>query len=103
MKYKYKTKSIEERIDIVNALISKYPPSDSTKSGLLYGIDTEKDWNDYSFVTFNTDKGYINLTGYTDYGDNYTIINTVEEFLDVCGINTTISYEGLTIPKHRFV
>ena len=102
MKHVYKTKSIEERIDILNALISKHQLGSLDRGRLLLDIDTEDDWKLFPYVIFYA-------------GDNDTTINlgcslgggiahdTVGEFLSVCGIVKNVSYKGLTIPKHRFV
>ena len=99
MKHIYKTKSVQERVNLISTLIDRYGCYDTP--ALLRGIETEEDWLKYPYVKFNTNLCHVNLAKH-HYGE-YDEIDTVWEFMDICGINTTISYEGLTIPKHRFI
>lgn len=100
MDYIYKTKSVQERMDLMGILCDRHP-RDGGYSSLLYGIETEYDWISYPYIVFSSEKSWVSLVGDCVYNSTYHEINTAEEFLRVC--DTNISYGGLTIPKHRFI
>lgn len=98
MKHIYKTKSVQERMDLISTLIDRYGNYDIA---LLRGIETEEDWLKYPYVKFNTNFGYVNLSKH-HYGE-YDEIGTLEQFMDVCGIPSLKQYNDFTITKHRFI
>jgi hypothetical protein len=98
MTYVYKTKSLQERMNLLSTLIDRYGSCDTP--ALLRGIETEEDWLKYPYVQFNTNFCYVNLT--KDCG-GYHEIGRVERFMDVCGIPSLKRYNDFTITKHRFI
>jgi len=98
MRYGYKTKSIEERISLVEDLLDKYNLPDTEKSDLLHDIETHSDWVEYPYDTFNLSSLNVNLSGDVD---TFRVVNSIGEFLDISRIGG--KYDYFTITKHKFV
>ncbi len=60
MRYTYKTKSIEERLWLINMAYDYGLIIEENMSELLVGIETEDDWMGYPYVVFY-DTGRIDL------------------------------------------
>ncbi len=101
MRYGYKTKSIEERLSLVEDLLGKYNLPDTEESDLLHDIETHSDWVEYPYVTFNLSSLNVNLSGNVDTFNPFIEVNSIGEFLDISKIGGKYNY--FTITKHKFV
>ena len=98
MTHIYKTKSVQERMNLISTLIDRYGSYDTP--ALLLGIETEEDWLKYPYVKFTTNLCHVNLA--KDCGE-YDEIDTLEQFMDICDIPSFKQYNNFTITKHRFI
>lgn len=98
MAYSYRTKSVEERVGIVMALLKKSVITPEDRCRLLIGIETTEDWNQFPHVVFDATTGLINLMG-DDGGFRTTPIDNRGEFMDI----SLKQYNDFTITKHRFI
>ena len=101
MRYGYKTKSIEERLSLVDDLLTKYGVLDGGETELLHNIETHSDWVEYPYVTFNLSSLNVNLSGNVDTFNPFIEVNSIGEFLDISRIGGKYNY--FTITKHKFV
>jgi hypothetical protein len=102
MEYRYKTKSIQERVDLIDKIMIHHSIPVDEMGATLHDIHEEYDWMEYPCVLFSTSSvGEVKLD-LTPSGKN--TIDDVREFMGLCGLEApAISYGGLTIPKHKFV
>ena len=90
MRYTYKTKSIEERLWLINMAYDYGLIIEENMSELLVGIETEDDWVNYPYVVFyDTD---LRCVPETEVG--------LKELLELANIYPKLGFMVKHIKKH---
>jgi len=81
----YKTKSVEERLMLLNLLSQKFPHDDF--DSLYVNIETESDWLRWPFMCYDNAYEIFNLMSNRGLSDDDVKVENMDEFMAICGVS----------------